>query len=79
MTIKTRGSPRDELPERADWTVLFQLKQKWQVSLAALLMRARTVGRMSENNYLTAIKAASARGWRRSSQYRWEDRSTQPA
>lgn len=55
----------DELPERADWPVLFQLKQKWQVSLAALLMRARTLGRMNENNYLTAVKAASARGWRR--------------
>lgn len=54
-----------ELPDRADWPVLFQLKQKWQVSLAALLMRARTLGRMSENNYLTAVKAASARGWRR--------------
>jgi Zn-dependent peptidase ImmA (M78 family)/DNA-binding transcriptional regulator YiaG len=56
---------RDELPDRADWAALFQLKQKWQVSLAALLMRARTLGRMSENNYLTAVKAASARGWRR--------------
>jgi Zn-dependent peptidase ImmA (M78 family)/transcriptional regulator with XRE-family HTH domain len=55
----------DELPDRADWPVLFQLKQKWQVSLAALLMRARTLRRMSENNYLTAVKAASARGWRR--------------
>jgi Zn-dependent peptidase ImmA (M78 family)/DNA-binding XRE family transcriptional regulator len=56
---------RDELPDRADWAVLFQLKVKWQVSLAALLMRARTLGLMSENNYLTAVKAASARGWRR--------------
>lgn len=55
----------DELPDRADWAALFELKQKWQVSLAALLMRARILGRMSENNYLTAIKAASARGWRR--------------
>jgi Zn-dependent peptidase ImmA (M78 family) len=53
----------DELPDRADWPVLFELKQKWQV--AALLMRARTLGRMSPNNYLTAVKAASARGWRR--------------
>lgn len=56
---------RDELPTRADWPVLFELKQKWQTSLAALLMRARTLERMSESNYLTAIKAASARGWRR--------------
>jgi Zn-dependent peptidase ImmA (M78 family)/DNA-binding XRE family transcriptional regulator len=54
-----------ELPDRADWPTLFELKQKWQVSLAALLMRARTLERMSESNYLTAVKAASARGWRR--------------
>jgi Zn-dependent peptidase ImmA (M78 family) len=53
------------LPTRPDWPVLFELKRKWQVSLAALLMRARALGRMSENNYLTAVKAASARGWRR--------------
>jgi hypothetical protein len=24
---------RGELPDRADWPALFQLKQKWQVSL----------------------------------------------
>lgn len=54
-----------ELPDRGDWAVLFDLKRKWQVSMAALLMRARALGRMSEPNYLTAIKAASARGWRR--------------
>ncbi len=37
--------PRDqiyrELPQRVDWPSLFQLKRRWQVSLAALLMRAR--------------------------------------
>ena len=54
-----------ELPERADWPLLFELKRNWQVSLAALLMRAKTRGRMSDANYLTAVKAASARGWRR--------------
>jgi Zn-dependent peptidase ImmA (M78 family) len=54
----------DELPERVDWTVLFQLKQEWRVLLAALLIRARTLSRMSENSYLTTVKAASARGWR---------------
>jgi Zn-dependent peptidase ImmA (M78 family)/predicted transcriptional regulator len=53
------------LPTRADWPVLFDLKQKWQVSLAALLMRARRLERMSEHNYLAAVKTASARGWRR--------------
>jgi Zn-dependent peptidase ImmA (M78 family) len=54
-----------ELPSRPDWPQLFDLKRKWQVSLAALLMRARMLGTMSENTYLTAIKAASVRGWRR--------------
>lgn len=56
---------RDQLPTTVDWPALFALKRQWQVSLAALLMRARTLGRMSQNTYLTAIKAASARGWRR--------------
>jgi len=55
----------DQLPTTVDWPKLFELKRHWQVSLAALLMRARTLRRMSENSYLTAIKAASARGWRR--------------
>ncbi len=55
----------DELPTRADWPRLFELKRRWQVSLAALLMRAKTLQRMSEPQYLTAIKAASARGWKR--------------
>jgi Zn-dependent peptidase ImmA (M78 family) len=54
-----------ELPSRADWPKLFDLKKRWQVSIAALLMRARTLGRMSESNYLTAMKAISLRGWRR--------------
>lgn len=54
-----------ELPHRADWSVLFDLKRRWQVSLAALLMRARTLGRMTEPTYLTAVKALSAHGWRR--------------
>lgn len=55
----------DQLPTTVDWPRLFELKQYWQVSLAALLMRARTLGRMNERTYLTAVKAASARGWRR--------------
>jgi Zn-dependent peptidase ImmA (M78 family)/transcriptional regulator with XRE-family HTH domain len=54
-----------ELPAQADWPRLFDLKRKWQVSLGALLMRARSLGQMSEIQYLTAIKSASARGWRR--------------
>lgn len=55
----------DELPSRVDWQVLFQLKRHWQVSLAALLMRAKTLGKMDDRSYLTAVKTISARGWRR--------------
>lgn len=63
--LMPRKDIEDDLPDRADWVRLFGLKQQWQVSLAALLMRAKTVGRMTDTNYLTAVKAASARGWRR--------------
>jgi len=56
---------KKELPDTVDWQALFQLKQRWQVSLAALLMRAKTLGCMSPATYLTAVKAVSARGWRR--------------
>lgn len=54
-----------ELPTTVDWPTLFELKRTWQVSLAALLMRAKTLDRLSDSQYLTAVKAASARGWRR--------------
>jgi len=56
---------RHELPAHAGWPALFELKRKWQVSLAALLMRSRNLGRMCPSSYLTAVKALSARGWRR--------------
>jgi Zn-dependent peptidase ImmA (M78 family)/transcriptional regulator with XRE-family HTH domain len=56
---------RKELPTTVDWPTLFALKEHWQVSLAALLMRAKTLGCMSEGTYLTAVKASSAKGWRR--------------
>lgn len=39
-----------ELPARPDWPRLVDLKRKWQVSLGALLMRARALGRMSKTS-----------------------------
>lgn len=60
-----------ELPRHADWPVLFDLKRRWQVSLAALLMRAKNLGRMSDSSYLTAVKALSTRGWRRVEPVPW--------
>jgi Zn-dependent peptidase ImmA (M78 family)/transcriptional regulator with XRE-family HTH domain len=56
---------KGELPSKADWPTLFMLKQRWHVSIAALLMRARDLDVMSPAAYTTAMKGMSARGWRR--------------
>lgn len=53
------------LPSHADWRRLAELKMEWRVSMAALLMRARTLGVMTPARYTSAAKAMSARGWRR--------------
>lgn len=55
---------KPELPERLDWPAFLRLKAKWHVSLAALLVRAKTLGVMSEHTYAQGWKALSARGWR---------------
>jgi Zn-dependent peptidase ImmA (M78 family)/transcriptional regulator with XRE-family HTH domain len=52
------------LPSNADWPRLAELKVEWRVSIAALLMRARTLGVMTPARYTSAMKAMSARGWR---------------
>lgn len=57
---------RSLLPSSAQWTKLLDLKQDWDVSVQALLKRAETLGVMSKPVYVQAIKALSARGWRKS-------------
>ena len=51
--------PRDEileeLPRRWDFPVFAALKRRWGVSLAALLYRARELGRLTENSYRWAV------------------------
>ena len=56
---------RHELPAKAQWPDLVELKAKWQVSIAALLMRAKTLEVMSPNAYTQAYKFMSMRGWRK--------------
>lgn len=56
---------RHELPDRANWPQLVELKAKWQVSIAALLMRARALEIMAPNVYTQAYKFMSMRGWRK--------------
>ncbi|WP_067466528.1 ImmA/IrrE family metallo-endopeptidase [Actinomadura macra] len=54
-----------ELPGIPDWDRLSALKNTWDVSMAALLYRARTLGIMKEGAYRNAMSAMSSRGWRR--------------
>lgn len=56
---------KDELPSRPDWPVLIKLKAKWHVSIASLIVRAKTLEVMNERAYGQAWKALSARGWRK--------------
>ncbi len=55
---------RDQLPKHPDWLRLLALKQQWQVSLSALLRRARDLGVMDDPAYTQAMRTAGARGWR---------------
>jgi Zn-dependent peptidase ImmA (M78 family)/transcriptional regulator with XRE-family HTH domain len=53
-----------ELPKKADWPKLFELKERWGISLQALLMRCRQLQAMSDATYQKAVVTLSARGWR---------------
>src|SRR6266568_674101 len=55
---------RDELPSKADWVHLIALKQRWQVSINALLRRANDLNIMSDSTYTQAMRTISNRGWR---------------
>ena len=53
-----------ELPRRMSWPAFFALKQRWRVSLQALLYRARTLGALSPDAYRRAQIHLSRQGWR---------------
>ena len=56
---------RQELPGKPDWPKLVELKAKWQVSIAALLTRAKVLNVMPASAYTQAYKFMSMRGWRK--------------
>jgi Zn-dependent peptidase ImmA (M78 family)/transcriptional regulator with XRE-family HTH domain len=59
---------RDMLPTTMgarSWDVLGALKEEWGVSIAALLYRARHLGRLGDVSYRNAMVSLSQRGWRR--------------
>jgi Zn-dependent peptidase ImmA (M78 family) len=53
------------LPRRADWRQLGRLRQEWNVSLQAMLYRAKVLGTISDVTYWNAMTTVSTRGWRR--------------
>lgn len=55
-----------ELPRRMDWSQYFELKQRWGVSVQALIRRARDLSVISQHAYERAFVQLSARGWRTS-------------
>jgi Zn-dependent peptidase ImmA (M78 family) len=56
---------RDQLPTRADWPTFINLKARWHVSIAALVVRAKTLNVMDDHTYAQAWKTLSVRGWRK--------------
>lgn len=50
---------------RSAWTTLFGMKEQWGVSVAALLFRARELGRLGDVSYRNAMIRMSQEGWRR--------------
>jgi Zn-dependent peptidase ImmA (M78 family)/DNA-binding XRE family transcriptional regulator len=55
---------RPELPTRFDLPEFVALKQRWRVSIQALLYRARILGTVSEAAYKRAMMKISMWGWR---------------
>ena len=53
-----------EFPRRFAWEKYFNLKERWKVSLAALVRRARDLSVISEPTYKRAMVQYSHRGWR---------------
>lgn len=62
--LMPRAGIEGELPATADWRTFTELKVKWRVSIAALLMRAKTLEVMPPHRYTNAMKVMSGRGWR---------------
>ena len=59
---------REELPPRLDaagWARLAEMKRRWGISMAALLFRARSLRVISQDDYQSAMRYMSARGWRK--------------
>lgn len=53
-----------EFPRRLDWPAWFDLKRRWNVSVAALVHRAYDLGAMTDGLYQRAMVQMTMKGWR---------------
>ena len=51
-----------DLPTKLDWVALHNLKRRWGISLKALLVRAHTLGRISDTTYQRGMRQLSSWG-----------------
>jgi len=60
------GAIRNEWPQgRWNWSHLVEIKQRWGISIGALLIRGRHLGLISPSQYENRMKYMSRMGWRR--------------
>lgn len=56
---------RDDLPHgRVEWPRLLEAKEKWGLSMGALLYRAKELGTLSPTSYESAVKYMNQKRWR---------------
>ncbi len=59
-----RNAFYEDLSNPQDLLSYIPLKKKWHVSIGAMIIRAKTLGRINSNEYQSLMKAISYRKWR---------------
>ncbi len=73
LLLPRAGFAREFPPARhSGWAGLFRLKQRWRVSLAAMIRRAAELSLIGGAEYLRRYKELSARGWFRHEPHEFE-------
>ena len=68
----------NDLKDPTNLDSYIELKKKWKVSIAAMIMRARQLGRINQNQYQNLMKLMSYRKWRKSEPFDTEWEMIQP-
>jgi Zn-dependent peptidase ImmA (M78 family)/transcriptional regulator with XRE-family HTH domain len=63
LLLPAKAFTREFRPQRLEWGLLFDLKRRWSVSIAALVRRAYNLGLLDAAQYRRAYKYIHAKGW----------------